>query len=211
MDLIFCGSLYINGVYDFSVTQNLVALPEAKLSDIKKVISHPQALAQCSEYIRENGFEAVPDTNTAAAAKKVASGNDVSVAAIASESAARVYSLKTLATSINHNKNNTTRFAVFSRHENAPRTDDDHFIIVFTASNSAGSLASALTVIGKYGYNLRTLRSRPMKGLMWKYYFYAEIEGNVNCENGREMLKELSPLCDKLKVAGKFAFTGKYM
>ena len=114
MDLIFYGSLYINGVYDFSVKQNLLGVKGARLSDIKTVISHAQALAQTSEYIREHSYETVEASNTAVAAKKVAENADVSVAAIGSLSAAEIFGLDVIERSINHNQTNTTRFAIFS-------------------------------------------------------------------------------------------------
>ena len=70
--------------------------------------------------------------------------------------------------------------------------------------NEAGALAKAIDVIGLYGYNMRTLRSRPMKELMWQYYFYAEIEGDLNTDAGKDMLKMLSRFCDKLKPVGTY-------
>ena len=66
-------------------------------------------------------------------------------------------------------------------------------------------MASAIGIIGKYGYNMTALRSRPMKKHSWQYYFYVEIDSNTDTENGRRMLAELSLVCDRLKVAGTFA------
>lgn len=77
-------------------------------------------------------------------------------------------------------------------------------MLVFTVQNDAGSLAQTLNIIGAHGYNMRTLRSRPMKGLSWKYYFYVEAEGCVNNTNGREMLQELSATCAKLRLVGSY-------
>ena len=68
--------------------------------------------------------------------------------------------------------------------------------LLFTARNEAGSLAQALTIIGKHGFNMRTLRSRPMKELLWEYYFYVEAEGNIQTEAGQSMLEELSEFCE---------------
>jgi chorismate mutase/prephenate dehydratase len=206
MDMAFAGSLYINGVYDLEVTQNLLALPGTRLSDITEVISHPQALGQCAEYIRRAGFDTEEYSNTAEAARLVAEMQDRSVAAIASREAAERFSLSVLDHDINSQRNNTTRFAVFSRTSNA---DDDkskalHSILLFTVRNEAGSLARALDVIGSFGFNMRTLRSRPMKELLWEYYFYIEVEGNIQTERGQSMLEGLSPFCDKLKFAGTY-------
>ena len=76
---------------------------------------------------------------------------------------------------------------------------------MLTVKHEAGSLANAIRVIGKYGYNMTALRSRPMKKHSWQYYFYIEIDGTVEDENGQKMLRELAELCDQWKVAGTFA------
>ena len=81
---------------------------------------------------------------------------------------------------------------------------DESFILVFTVRNEAGALAQTLNIIGVHGFNMRSLRSRPMKDLLWNYYFYIEAEGNINTENGREMLQELSAVCAKLKLVGTY-------
>ncbi len=75
---------------------------------------------------------------------------------------------------------------------------------MFTVRNEAGSLASALNIIGAHGFNMRSLRSRPMKDLQWNYYFYIEAEGNVNTVNGKEMMQELSAVCAKLRLVGSY-------
>ena len=78
-------------------------------------------------------------------------------------------------------------------------------VLMFTVKNEAGSLANAIGIIGKYGYNMTALRSRPMKKHSWQYYFYVEIGGTTDTENGKKMLTELNKVCDQLKVAGCFA------
>ncbi len=203
-DLIFGGGLYINSMLELAVSHDLLGTPNAELSDIKEVVSHPQALGQCADYIRKNGFSVNEYTNTALAAKHVAAKGDRSIAAIASSEAAELFGLKVLATNINASRSNTTRFAVLSRSENIPTSEkmDVYSVLFFTVKHEAGSLAKALDIIGAYGFNMRTLRSRPMKELMWQYYFYIEIEGNIHSENGKEMLRGLSACCDRLKPAG---------
>ena len=78
-------------------------------------------------------------------------------------------------------------------------------VLMLTVKHKAGSLANAIGIIGKHGYNMTALRSRPMKKHSWQYYFYIEIDGNVDSETGQNMIEELSEVCDKLKVAGTFA------
>ncbi len=208
MDLAFSGTLYINQVVNLDVVQNVVAKKGAKLEDIKKVISHQQALDQCQEFIKSHGFEVEAYSNTAVAAKYVSEQDDLTIAAIASEETASLYGLEILASSVNSAKNNTTRFAVFSREQNmfAPneRTGNEHFILLFTTKNEAGALAQTLNIIGAHNFNMRNLKSRPMKELIWSYYFFIEAEGNVNTTEGKEMLQELNAVCSRLKLVGTY-------
>ena len=205
-DLMFSGSLYVNGMYELAVTQDLLGIEGADITKIKKVISHPQALGQCREYIREKGFEIEQYSNTALAAEYVARLGDPTVAAIASKEAAGKFGLAVLDHDINAQRNNTTRFAIFSRVSNATNAKDAnmHSILLFTVRNEAGSLAKALDVIGSFGFNMRTLRSRPMRELLWEYYFYVETEGNIQSEKGQSLLEALGEFCDKLKFAGAY-------
>lgn len=212
MDLMFSGTLYVNQVLELEVVQNLLAKPGTSLKDIKTVISHPQALAQCAEYIRKHDLTVIEAENTALAAKQVSLDKDNSVAAIASSDTANLYNLEIIDSNINSSHNNTTRFGAFSRCSNTANTTSkmgEHFIIVFTVKNEAGSLAKTLNIIGSYGFNMRSLRSRPMKELIWNYYFYVELEGNINSEDGKDMLKALSIFCDKLKLVGTYSISTK--
>ncbi|MCQ2454350.1 MAG: chorismate mutase [Clostridia bacterium] len=203
-DLMFSGPLFVSGVYDMPIHQHLIGVPGAQVSEVKKVISHPQALSQCADYIAAHGMEAIQASNTARAARTVAEMADPSMAAIASAETAGLYGLSILASNINASSANTTRFAVFTRIKRESTAADRRFILLFTVRNEAGSLAKAVDIIGRYGYNLRVLRSRPQKKQPWQYYFYAEAEGNAESETGRAMLKELGACCDMLKVAGQF-------
>ena len=131
---------------------------------------------------------------------------DKSVAAIAGDDAAKLYGLEVLAHGINESNMNTTRFATLSRVESKrDGRPDDNFMLVFTVKNEAGALAKAMDIIGKYGYNMRGLHSRPMKSLMWQYYFYLEAEGDIRTEKGKKMMEELKAVCDKLKLVGSYA------
>ncbi len=205
-DLLFSGSLYVSEVIDLAVSHDLLVVPGTRIEDICEVVSHPQALAQCAEYIRNNGWNTAEYSNTALAAKYVAEKKEKTVAAIASEEAAEVFGLEVLARNINASRNNTTRFAALSRvesHRHSKRMGE-HFILLFTVKHEAGALAKAIDIIGRYGFNMRTLRSRPMKDLLWQYYFYVEAEGDVYTEAGEWMMRELGLFCDRLKLAGTY-------
>lgn len=204
IDLIFSGNLFINGIYELEIHQNLLGVQDATVEDIKKVTSHPQALSQCHDYIEMRGFETEEANNTALAAKTVAEANDKSLGAIASVETAEIYGLKVIEANINKSGENTTRFAVLSKVKAADASLTST-VLMFTVKHEAGSLANAIGIIGKYGYNMTALRSRPMKKHSWQYYFYVEIDGKTDTENGAEMIEELSKVCDRLKVAGTFA------
>ena len=208
MDMMFSGPLFVSGIYDLPIIHNLMAIPGTKISDIQEVISHPQALSQCSEYIREHNFKASEFENTARAAKFVAEQNSHAIAAIASDETAKLYGLEILEKGINERNINTTRFAVLTRYPSVYENSNGgkHSILMFTVRNEAGALAQVVNIIGKYDYNMRCLRSRPMKELLWQYYFYAEAEGDLENEKGRQMMKELEPFCDRLRMLGSFRY-----
>lgn len=205
-DLMFTGSLFVNGMYDLAVTHDLLGIPGTTLKDITTVVTHPQALSQCASFIKENGWTEIEYSNTALAAEYVKQKNDKRIAAIASAETAQLMGLDVVARSINDDRTNTTRFAVFSRTESraADHGSKPLFSLVFTARNEAGALAEALSIVGRHGFNMRTLRSRPMKELLWKYYFYVEAEGDIHGEEGRKCLEEMKSCCDKIKVVGSY-------
>ena len=204
IDLIFSGGLFVNGIYELEIHQNLLGLPDATVDDIKKVTSHPQALGQCHDYISFRGFDTEEANNTAVAAKAVATNGDKTLGAIASVETAQIYGLKVLESNINKSGEKTTRFAVLSK-VRANTTSFPNSVLMFTVKNEAGSLANAISIIGKYGFNMTALRSRPLKKHSWQYYFYIEIDGTTETEKGEKMIEELSRVCDKLKVVGTFA------
>ncbi len=204
IDLIFSGSLFINGIYELEIHQNLLGVPGSSVEDIKKVISHPQALSQCHDYIKSRALETEEANNTAVAAKQVALTKDKHIGAIASVETAEIYGLTVLHQNINKSSENTTRFAVLSRVQaNSPSLANS--VLMFTVKHEAGSLANAISIIGKFGYNMTALRSRPLRKHSWQYYFYIEIDGTTNSAEGKQMLEELNKVCDKLKVVGTFA------
>lgn len=208
MDLMYTGSLFINQVYDMPIRHRLLGVKGCSADTIKTVISHPQALAQCSGYVSKMGFETESAKSTSAAAEKVKTLNDTTVAAIGSDETAELFGLEVINSDIQRPGENTTRFAVFSRVQNKTvdtrRLEDAKFILVFTTKNEAGALASMLSTIGSHGYNMRNLKSRPLKSLPWNYYFYVEGEGNIHTKNGMDMMHELSVLGADIKLVGSY-------
>ena len=114
--------------------------------------------------------------------------------------------LRLLQKNINISNVNTTRFGAFCRVANKTTNNQmsQRSILVFTVKNEAGALAKTLNIIGSHGFNMISLRSRPMKELIWNYYFYVELEGCIHDSEGKDMIKALSIFCDKLKVVGTF-------
>lgn len=207
MDLMFSGGLYINQALNLGISHCLLANEGAELSKIKKVISHPQALSQCNDYIKKMGFEATSIENTALGAKYVKENQLMDTCAIASEETSEIFGLKVLAKGINSSRTNTTRFVSFSRALSQKPSDKKMgkcFVLVFTVKNEAGALAKTIDIIGAHDFNMKNLHSRPMKELPWSYYFYVEAEGDINTRNGQDMLRELSATCDKLKLVGTY-------
>lgn len=206
MDIIFEGELFVKAIYSLPVTQNLLAVKGASFDDIKKVISHPQALDQCYNYLQEHGYEAVQATNTAEAAKYVSELNDKSVAAIASVETAERYNLDILEENINTVDNNTTKFAVLEREMSEDIVDNgrpDVYAMMFTLPNEPGALSQILMTLGIFGYNMRVIRSRPLKGHRWTYYFYTEAEGD-NTSIGRAMIEGMQRNCEMVKILGHY-------
>ena len=206
IDLIFDGSLFINMMVELGVTQNLLGVRGASKEDIHTVVSHPQALSQCAEFIHEMGYATQEYENTALAAKFVADSGNKTLAAIGSLDNAKRYGLEVLASNINNAATNTTRFAALSRVRNEPSRDatGEFFILVFTVKNEAGALAKVLNIIGSHGFNMTNLRSRPMKKGLWNHFFFAELEGNAHSENGRDLLTQLNTVCSQLKLVGTY-------
>ena len=205
MDLMFEGGLYVSGVYTLGVSQNLLGIPGSRASGITKVISHPQALDQCSDYISHHLLTTEQADNTARAAKQVADLKDPSVGAIASRETAAIYGLEILDHDINDSAGNTTRFVTLTAMPSTNRNAGDTFMLMFTVKHAPGALAKAVNIIGDYGFNMRVLRSRSLKGPAWHYYFFVEAEGDESSENGRAMLEELKTHCEELKVLGSYS------
>ncbi len=205
MDLTYFGSLYINGVYDMTIEQHLFGTPDADHKTIKRVISHPQALGQCAEFIEEKGYETEEAVNTAVAAQLVRDSGDSSLGVICSIEAGNEYGLKLIDRKINKDSTNTTRFAVFSRVPRDYSVDQNNFIILFTVRDEAGSLSKAISVFGECGYNLKALKSRPSKDVIWNYYFFLEGEGHLTPEDEQKMVDKLSQVCTNVRVVGKYS------
>ena len=159
------------------VRHMLLGLPGVKMADLKRVRSHPQALAQCQRYLERHGLEPEPAFDTAASARDLAANPGTGVAAIASELAAELYELEILDRAIEDFPFNYTRFFVLST-EDALRAQRNKTSIVFTTPHQPGALYNCMGEFAKRHINLTKIESRPRLNRPWQYIFYLDFEGH---------------------------------
>jgi len=180
------------GEISHPVNHCLLCLPGQQLSDIKRVISHPQALAQCDLYLRELGVEIVASYDTAGSAKMIREENLMGVAAVAGRRAAELYQLDILASDIQTIKDNYTRFIALGR-EPAPRREGEaKTMLVMSTAHQPGSLYTCLGVLAAQKINLLKLESRPSRQRVWEYVFYLDFEGHRDDPAVRIALADLA-------------------
>lgn len=170
---------------------------------IKKLYSHPQAIAQCRSWIETNlqGVEVVEVASTGKAA--VLSQKDPKAAAIASELAAPLYSLRVVASNIEEQANNVTRFLVISM-TGLGKTGEDKTSILFSVKDRVGALYHMLQPFSQHHINLSKIESRPSKKKPWEYVFYVDLEGHQEDQTVKNAMKELEEECLFLKVLGSY-------
>jgi prephenate dehydratase len=174
-DLLLENDLPIVGEVTLPITHNLMALPGTALKDVRRILSHPQALAQCERFLRGMSGVSVEATyDTAGSAKLVKEHKLTDAAAIASERAANVFGLEILRAEIQDYSDNITRFLLISR---TGETGDhvDKTSVVFSLPNEPGSLFKALSVFALRDIDLTKIESRPIRGRPWEYLFYVDI------------------------------------
>ena len=203
-DLLRQYDLYVAGEVLHPVNHALLALPGQTLSDIRRVISHPQALAQCDRFLRDLGVEVMATYDTAGAAKMIREQGLTGVAAVAGLGAAQRYGLAVLAESIQTIKDNITRFVVLQR-DPAPREEGPQKTMLFLAlAHQPGSLYMALGALANRNINLLKLESRPSRNRPWEYVFYLDFEGHRDDPHVRAALADLAKHANYYKVLGSF-------
>jgi len=178
-------------------------LGKGKLKEIKKVYSHPQALAQCRSWLEENLPEVklIEVESTARAAQLAA--KEVEAAAIASDVAASLYKLNIIVSRIEDLSNNYTRFLVIGR-EYTERSGEDKTSILFSIKDRVGALYDILAPFRKHRINLTKIESRPTKRKAWEYVFFVDFLGHKDEENVKKALSELEKECFFLKILGSY-------
>jgi len=204
--LIFKYRLNIYAEHFFPINHNLIALPGAKISDIKDVYSHAQALSQSSIFIKKNKFDENVRADTAGSAKYVSESGDNSKAAIASKLSADIYNLKILESNTQDEKENLTRFLIMQKNIIQPELKNNKYItsLLFKLKSKAGALYSALGSFTLNGVNLTKLQSFPEKNSFSSYFFLCDLDGHIEETKVKNSLEELGLHCEDMHVLGVF-------
>ncbi len=202
-DLLWESDLTVVGESYIVINHCLIVHPEARLEDIMRVYSHPQALGQCRSFLfKHPKWEKVPYFDTAGSVKFIKERNDRSEAAIASKRAADEYGMKVMQEGIQNN-HNITRFFVIQKRANI-LPEGDKTSLVFSTKNIAGALHNCLGAFAERGVNMTKLESRPRRERSWEYVFYVDIDGHVEDEKISEALADLVRRAGFVKVLGSY-------
>ncbi len=202
-DLLLIYSLNIFAEVILKISHSLMALPGEDLTRIRTIYSHPQALAQCEEFLSQLRAEIVPTYDTAGSAKMIAERQLKGCAAIASKEAANIYALEILAPEIETNVNNYTRFLAISKRKAEP-AKKNKTSLVFAAKHVPGALYRVLGIFATRNINLTKLESRPSRDRPWEYVFYTDFEGHLDSEIYQEAMTELQEQATFVKILGSY-------
>ncbi|MEW6286626.1 MAG: prephenate dehydratase [Chloroflexota bacterium] len=202
-DLLLRHDLHIVGEYFLRVRHCLITLPGVRKDEIRKAISHPQALGQCAGYLRSHGIKAEQVYDTAGSVKMLKESGARDTAAIASRRAAELYGMQILEEGIEDNAENYTRFLAVRREPVVP-ANEAKTSIVFTLKNQPGSLFKALSVFALRDIDLTKIESRPLQGKPWEYLFYVDFIGSVQDEVSKRALEHLGEYAVTLRVLGSY-------
>ena len=202
LDMFMESDLKVNAEILLEVSHDLLSRT-GRLEDVRKIISHPQALAQCRKWLEENlpDLPQVDVASTALAAQLAA--EDDSAAAIASEMVANLYDLKVVKQKIADNPSNFTRFLVIGR-QMPERCGRDKTSIMFSVKDEPGILYRMLEPFSKRQINLTKIESRPLKSKAWEYIFFLDLLGHLADPGVEEAIDELRQYCQFVKVLGSY-------
>ena len=203
-DLLKEYGYYIVGEQKIKINHCVLGLPGVNFGDIKRIYSHPQALAQCSKYLEAHReWEIIPEKNTAMAAKKVEEDGDPTQAAIASSMTAGLYGLDMLAEGVQNNSMNETRFIIVSG-KNEYVSGAGKISICVQLKHESGALYHALGHFIYNGLNMTSIESRPIQGRNWEYQFFIDFDGNLKDAAVQNALRGLKEETLDLKIFGNY-------
>lgn len=202
-DLLNHYSCYIVGETYVKPIQNLLGIKGARIEDILEVYSHPQGFEQSKDFLDNYNWKHIPYYNTAMSAKYISEENNITIGAIASKKAAKLYGLDILAQNINFNENNTTRFVIIGK---SLKVDNDcnKISIVLSTKHQAGALYETLKHFAVNNINLLKIESRPVQHTPWEYYFYIDFEGNIQDTNISNAINKMKTDCPYFKLLGNY-------
>ena len=201
-DLLLKYDLWIAGETHVRVVHNLIAHPGVKIEEIKRVYSHPQGLSQCEKFLSAYPhFEQVSAYDTAGSVQLIKKNGWRDAAAIASSRAAEWYEMEILRKGIEDNVENFTRFLVLIKNRETPN-GADKTSIVFSTEDIPGALFKSLSVFALRDLSLSKLESRPLHGKPWEYFFYLDIEDNIDNERCKNAINHLRETANLLKILG---------
>jgi prephenate dehydratase len=203
-DLLLKHGVHLVGEIIVRVDHCLVALPETSIDGLREVISHPQAIAQCEEFLAALGTAIRAEYDTAGAARRIADEKLAATGAIASRRAADLYGLAVLAEGIQTFPDNYTRFGALSR-DPAALSPPDKTSLVFGTGHAAGSLFRCLGAFAQRQLSLEKLESRPRAGRPWEYVFYVDVQAPVSAPAMVEALAEVSDHATFTRVLGSYS------
>ncbi len=202
--LIDKNNLNIEGERYLEISQNLMALPGQKLSNLKEVWSHPMALLQCNDFfLNHEHIRLVEQDDTAAAAMRIAENKTQGVGAIASKTAAQIYGLELLAEDIQTIKANSTRFFILNTNGRTETDVPDKASVKFLTDHKRGSLAAVLNVMSDCRLNLTKIQSLPVIETPWKYAFFVDVTFE-HYEDFEKAKKLLDIMAQEFKVLGEY-------
>ena len=203
-DLMIHHNFSIVRTFRMKVDHNLIANPGAKISDIKEIYSHEQAINQCSEFLKQfTGVKIIPVENTAVAASLIAKSGRLDVAAISSHNCEKLYDLVSLAASIQDKGNNRTRFICISKNlEIYPGSDKTSIMMILP--HKPGALYKVLARMYVLGINVIKLESRPIPEKDFEFMFYFDLETSIYSEEFVQLMCELDDLCEEFKYLGSY-------
>ncbi len=202
-DLLLRNDLKIVGEYFLRVRHCLIVAPGVDKRDLRKALSHPQALGQCASYLRSHGIQAEQGYDTAGSVKLLKESGARDTAAIASRRAAELYGMQVLEEGIEDDPENYTRFLAIQR-EPKPFLGEAKTSIVFTLKNVPGALFKAMSVFALRDLDLTKIESRPLQGSPWEYLFYIDFIGSIQEEPVRRALDHLGEYAVMLRVLGSY-------
>lgn len=203
-DLLVEYNYVIVGEQIIKIDHCLLGLPDAKLSDLERIYSHPQALMQCNRYLEEHReWDKHSVKNTAIAAKKVKEDGLLCQAAIASEPNADIYGLNVLDREFQNNVNNSTRFIIVTGRQ-IYQKDAQKISICFEIPHASGTLYRMLSHFIFNNLNLNKIESRPIQGRMWEYRFFVDFDGNLKDGAVQNALRGLNEEAENLKILGNY-------